>query len=86
MKKGRQKLLDFLKDEKRTIVFYESPHRILKTLNELDEKLGDRPLVIARELTKIHEEFFRGTAAQALEHFSKGARPKGEFVVMIGGK
>ena len=84
-KKGRQKLLDSLADEKRTIVFYESPHRILKTLNELDTKLGDRQIVIARELTKIHEEFFGGTAKQALEHFNKGVRPKGEFVVMVGG-
>lgn len=86
MKKGRQKLLDSLADEKRTIVFYESPHRILKTLGELDVKLGDRQIVIGRELTKIHEEFFRGTAKEALEHFNKATRPKGEFVVMVGAK
>lgn len=82
-KKGRQTLLESLKTEERTIVFYESPHRILKTLHELAEKFGDRPLVVARELTKIHEEFFRGTAAQAYEHFSKKG-PKGEFVLILG--
>lgn len=82
IKKGRQKLLDSLKEEPRTIIFYESPHRLIKTLTQLDEKFGDRPLVIARELTKIHEEYFRGTAKEALEHFST-SKPKGEFVLML---
>lgn len=88
LKKGRQKTLESLVDEKHTVVFYESPHRILRTLAELDEKLGSRPVVIARELTKIHEEFFRGTPAQAYRYFSskKGKRPKGEFVVVVAGK
>lgn len=75
LKKGRQKLLDQLANEPRTIVFYESPHRLLKTLTELDAKFGGRPLVIARELTKIHEEFFRGTAGQALQHFGGPGGP-----------
>jgi 16S rRNA (cytidine1402-2'-O)-methyltransferase len=83
LKKGRQKLLDSLKEEKRTIVFYEAPHRIQKTLSELAAKFGDRQIVVARELTKIHEEFFRGTAAQAVDHFNKSSH-KGEFVVIIG--
>lgn len=83
MKKGRQTLLDSLVQEQRTIVFYESPHRLLKTLDELDKKFGSRPLVIARELTKMFEEFFRGTAGQAYAHFSKKGI-KGEFVIMIG--
>ncbi len=83
LKKGRQKLLDSLKDEKRTIVFYESPHRLIKTLGQLDEKFGDRPIAIARELTKIHEEYFHGTAKEALEYFD-GSKPKGEFVIMMG--
>ncbi|HLG25995.1 MAG TPA: 16S rRNA (cytidine(1402)-2'-O)-methyltransferase [Candidatus Gracilibacteria bacterium] len=94
MKKGRQTLLESLRHEERTIVFYESPHRILKTLSELHEKFGDRKIAVARELTKIHEEFFRGTAQEALEYFGggDGARggggikktPKGEFVIMLG--
>lgn len=69
LKKGRQTLLNSLIDEKRTIAFYESPHRILKTLAELEEKFGNRQIVIARELTKIHEEYFSGTAKEALIHF-----------------
>lgn len=87
LKKGRQKLLDSLKEEQRTIIFYESPHRIIKTLAQLDEKFGDRPVVIARELTKLHEEYFRGTAKEALQYFSGPdgkTKPKGEFVVMLG--
>lgn len=87
LKKGRQKLLDSLQSEHRTIVFYESPHRILKTLKELDARFAERPLVIARELTKIHEEFFSGTAAQALKYFTGPdgkKKPKGEFVLMLG--
>lgn len=87
LKKGRQTLLESLKMEKRTIVFYESPHRILKTLKEFSEKFGDRPVVVGRELTKIHEEFFRGTAKDALEYFGglDGKKSiRGEFVVMLG--
>ncbi len=83
LKKGRQTLLDALTKEERTIVFYESPHRLLKTLAELSQKFGNRPLVVARELTKIYEEFFRGTAQDAYEHFTK-KQPKGEFVLMLG--
>ncbi len=87
LKKGRQKLLDSLQSEHRTIVFYESPHRILKTLKELDTRFADRQLVIARELTKIHEEFFSGTPEDALKHFSGPdgkKKPKGEFVLILG--
>jgi 16S rRNA (cytidine1402-2'-O)-methyltransferase len=82
-KKGRQTLLKTFPSEKRTIVFYESPHRINKTLSELSAILDERQLVIARELTKIHEEFFRGTAKEALAHFSAKKTPKGEFTVII---
>jgi len=83
IKKGRQTLLTSLAQEKRTIVFYESPHRLLKTLAELTRYIGDRPLCVGRELTKIHEEFFRGTAKQAYDHFTaKGV--KGEFVIILG--
>jgi len=83
MKKGRQTLLTALKEEKRTIVFYESPHRLLRTLEELTGYFGERPVCVAREITKIYEEFFRGTAAEAYAHFTaKGV--KGEFVIILG--
>jgi 16S rRNA (cytidine1402-2'-O)-methyltransferase len=82
IKKGRQTLLESLKEEKRTIIFYESPHRILKTLHELDEKFGERPVIVAREITKIYEEFFRGTAKEAYGHFSSKSI-KGEFVIIL---
>lgn len=83
MKKGRQTLLETFREEERTIVFYESPHRIQKTLSEFAQKFPGRPMVVARELTKIYEEFFRGTTEQAAEHF-RSKTPKGEFVVMLG--
>ncbi len=83
LKKGRHTLMETFKDEERTIVFYESPHRLLKTLGELKEKVPNRKLVIARELTKIFEEFYRGTPEEAYEYF-KQKTPKGEFVIMIG--
>lgn len=83
MKKGRQTLLETFKEEQRTIIFYESPHRLMKTLTEFAQKFPGRPMVIARELTKIYEEFFRGTTEQALEYFQKKA-PRGEFVLMLG--
>lgn len=83
LKKGRQTLLKSFAEEERTIVFYESPHRLLKTLQELVQLYPDRQLTVARELTKIHEEFFRGTTKEALEHFQK-KNPKGEFVLMLG--
>lgn len=85
LKKGRQTLLNSLKGEKRTIVFYESPHRIIKTLNQLEEYFGpDRRIAIGRELTKIHEEFIRGTIAEVKKTFDN-RKPKGEFVVVLGG-
>lgn len=84
-KKGRHTLLTSLKEEKRTVVFYESPHRIVKTLHQLNEYLNpERKLVIARELTKIHEEFIRGTIGEIKRHYEK-RKPRGEFVVVLGG-
>jgi 16S rRNA (cytidine1402-2'-O)-methyltransferase len=81
LKKGRQTLLKKLKDEPYTIVFYESVHRIQKTLSELSEHLGeDRKVIIGRELTKLHEEFFHGSLKEAYDYFQK---PKGEFVVIL---
>ncbi len=85
MKKGRQTMLRALQEEQNTVVFYESPHRIVKTLGELAEYFPERKLVIARELTKIFEEFVEGSAAELLTYFSQKT-PKGEFVVIMDGK
>jgi len=83
-KKGRQSRLQFLKDENRTIIFYESPHRIVKTLNQLAENLGDRKCVIAREITKKFEEFISGRLEElALQLESK--KVKGELVLIVEG-
>jgi len=84
-KKGRQKRLSELSAEKRTLVFYESPHRLLKTLLQLSEHFGpDRKGSVSRELTKIHEETVRGTLKELSEHFAKG-NVKGEIVIVLGG-
>lgn len=85
-KKGRQTLLHSLVDEKRTVVFYESVHRIQRTLNDIAVALAsqpERPVVVARELTKMHEEFIR-TAVQDLPKVAESITTKGEFVVVIG--
>ena len=82
-KKGRKKRLMNLVDEDATIVFYESPYRLIKTLKEIFEVLGDRPAAIARELTKMNEEIIRGTVSDLLSYFSNN-KPRGEFVIMIG--
>jgi len=85
-KKGRQTLLKSLAEEKRTVVFYESPHRIQKTLSQLEEFIGgERKIAIGRELTKLHEEFIRGTVTEIKEEFAE-RKPKGEFVVVLGGQ
>lgn len=85
VKKGRQTRLNELKTERRTMVFYESPHRIVRTLKELVEAFGgDRQASISRELSKVYEENAQGTLAELVAHF--GAKePKGEFVVIVGG-
>ncbi len=84
-KKGRQKRLTELSLEKRTIIFYESPHRIAKTLLQLSEHFGpDRKASVSRELTKIHEENIRGTLRELHHHYSKGT-VKGEIVIVVGG-
>lgn len=83
-KKGRKTRLEWLKSETRTIVLYESPHRVLRTLREMREILGDRKAAAVRELTKIHEEIVRGSLSEIEEAFSK--RPvKGEFVLIVEG-
>jgi len=83
-KKGeRRKALEEIKDATRTLIFYESPHRLLEMLKDAREILGEREIVVAREVTKVHEEFVRGTIGTALEYWKR--RPvKGELTVLIG--
>ena len=84
-KKGRQSRLESLRDETRTMVFYESPYRVLKTLQQFAEVFGpDRPVSCCREISKIHEESVRGTLSEVITHF-KEKEPKGEFVIVVGG-
>jgi len=84
-KKGRQTRLNALREETRTIIFYESPHRIVKTLEQFLEVFGaDRPVSVCREISKIHEESVRGTVEEVLAHF-KANEPRGEFVIVLGG-
>lgn len=84
-KKGRQTRLKFLANETRTIVFYESPHRLVKTLTELSEYLApDRQACVSREITKKFEENRRGTLTELALHYSKNA-PKGEIVITVEG-
>jgi 16S rRNA (cytidine1402-2'-O)-methyltransferase len=78
----RKKIFEGFAQEKRTVIFYESPHRIIKVLKEMDETLEGIRVVIARELTKLHEECIRGTPKSLLEHFNT-KKPKGEMVVLF---
>jgi 16S rRNA (cytidine1402-2'-O)-methyltransferase len=82
--KDRRALLSSLATEKRTLVAFESPHRLVAALEDASATLGDRCVAVAREMTKVHEEIFRGTVAQALERFGDG-RPRGEFTLVIEG-
>ncbi|MBN8692607.1 MAG: 16S rRNA (cytidine(1402)-2'-O)-methyltransferase [Bacteroidetes bacterium] len=85
-KKGRQTKLLSLKEETRTMVFYESPFRLVKALEEFKEHYGgDRLVAVSRELTKLHEENFRGTVDEVLAHFNT-KQVKGEIVIVLGGK
>ena len=88
-KKERRRILEELKTETRTIVLYEAPHRLVRTLKELLESLGDRRITLCRELTKIYEEAWRTTIAGALESFGEegpsGRNPRGEYVLVIEG-
>lgn len=86
VKKGRQTRLKLLAEETRTLIFYESPHKLLKTLAHFVEYFGaDRPISVSRELTKLYEETIRGTAEEVLGHF-KEKPAKGEIVIVVGGK
>ena len=85
-KKGRMKHLESLVDETRTMIFYESPYRVVKCLEQFAEVFGeDRPVSVSREITKVFEQTVRGTVAEVLEHFRQ-TPPKGEFVIVLGGK
>jgi len=80
---ARRKALDTLKAESRTLIFYEAPHRVVETLADASDILGPRPAVIAREVTKLHEEFLRGPLPELLETARKHA-PRGEITLLIG--
>jgi len=84
VKKGRQTKINLLASEERTIVFYESPHRIQKTVKELNEKWGNRKCVMGREITKKFEEFFRGSLEELLSYLTQKSI-KGEFVLIVEG-
>lgn len=85
-KKGRKSRMEILADEPRTIVLYESPYKLLKTLKAFAELMGpDRPASASRELTKMYEETVRGSLEELIAHF-ESREPKGEFVLVIGGK
>lgn len=77
----RRSAFERIAREPNTIVVYEAPHRLRRTLADLVSAIGDRPLCVCRELTKLHEEIYRGTAAEALQHFTD---PRGEFTLVIG--
>ncbi len=78
----RRRMIEAVSEQEWPTVLYESPHRIVATLEALREVLGDRDVVIGREMTKLHEEIFRGTVSEAIDHFQK---PRGEFTVVVAG-
>ena len=80
----RRKLLESVARERRTLVAYESPRRLVKTLEDIQSALGERPLAVARELTKLHEQVLRGTPAELLRHFRRQG-VKGEITLVVGG-
>jgi probable S-adenosylmethionine-dependent methyltransferase, YraL family len=85
-KKGRQTRLQHLSEETRTMIFYESPYRVLKTLSQLAKNLGnDRPASVSREISKLYAETVRGTLEELVAHFTEN-EPRGEFVVVVSGK
>ena len=86
VKKGRQTRFLLLAEEPRTIILYESPHKLIKTLSHICQYFGeDRQVSVSRELTKLYEETVRGTAKEVLEHYTNKP-PKGEIVIVVGGK
>lgn len=86
VKKGRRTRLEELRNEERTLVIYESPHRVLRSLQDLADTFGaDRRASVSRELSKLHEETLRGTLGELIAHFT-GKEPRGEFVLVVAGK
>ncbi|HSJ12460.1 MAG TPA: 16S rRNA (cytidine(1402)-2'-O)-methyltransferase [Gillisia sp.] len=86
VKKGRQTRLKLLAEESRTIIFYESPHKLLKSLAQFAEYFGpERQISVSREISKLHEETIRGTVTEVLNHYTLKP-PKGEIVVVVSGK
>ena len=83
-KKARRELLDDLKDLLWTLVFLETPHRLVQSLDDMASTLGDREIAVARELTKIHEEIFRGSIPEARDHYRE-KEPKGEITLIVSG-
>ncbi|KAA6310430.1 hypothetical protein EZS27_038266, partial [termite gut metagenome] len=84
-KKGRMTKLKSLAEEDRTMIFYESPHRLLKSLTQFAEYFGsDRQVSVSREISKLHEETVRGSIAELIIHFTEN-EPRGEFVIIVGG-
>lgn len=78
--------LNALKEESRTMIFYESPYRLVKTLTQFAEIFGaERPVSVCREISKIHEESVRGTLQEVIQHFTE-TEPRGEIVIILGGK
>ena len=85
-KKGRATRLTSLQEEKRTMIFYESPYRLVKTLTQFAEFFGaGRSVSVCREISKIHEESVRGTLTEVIAHFTEN-EPRGEIVIVLGGK
>ncbi len=82
--KSRREHLEELRGEKRTMIFYEAPHKLLRTLSDFLEYFGERDIALCREMTKLHEEVIRTTLSGAIEHFT-ATPPKGEFVLVIRG-
>lgn len=80
---ARKKLMQSIMDQPRTIVAFESPHRLLSALTDIHDVIGDRQIAVCREMTKMYEEVFRGTISEAINRFQK---PKGEFTLVIEGK
>ncbi len=84
-KKGRQKRIEAVRDEERTMIFYESPYRLIKALEQFGEVFGtERQVCVSREISKLHEENFRGTIAEAIAHFTETG-VKGEIVIVVAG-
>ena len=85
-KKSRIKILERNKNEERTLIFYEAPHRLIETLNIMLDNFGNRNIAVCKELTKLHEEVIRGTIEEVLEIFNSSDKIRGEFVLVLEGK